>query len=214
LFTGIVQSIGSVEKVQVRRSEAELTVSSDLLRETSRGDSVCICGVCLTVAAKYRSATATFQIGPETLRRTTLGGLRASSPVNLELPLQPDGRIGGHFVQGHVDCLGTVVSRTGGADFTTMEFALQREYARYIVEEGFVAVDGVSLTARSAARGSFCVALIPTTLQDTTLGLLQPQDRVNIEVDILAKYVERFVGASSGGGVTLEKLGRAGFFSR
>lgn len=213
MFSGIVQSVGVVEGFVRTADGGRLRVASDLLAGLARGESVCVSGACLTVTTDVTGA-ASFDLGPETLQRTTLGKLTASSKVNLELPLRPSDRIGGHFVQGHVDCAARVVSRSRGSDFVEMRFSAPREQLRYVVEKGYVAVDGVSLTAVSVDSESLSVALIPTTRRDTTLGELGPGDYVNLEVDILSKYVERFVGPRAEGGLTIEKLAEAGFLSR
>jgi riboflavin synthase len=211
VFTGIVRAVGTVKGLTRGSGSAVLRVESDLLSRAEQGDSVSVSGVCLTVL-KGATAAAAFDLGPETLAKTTLGGLAPGRRVNLELPLAPSDPVGGHFVQGHVDCVAKVVSRVGGRDCARIEFAAPPEHLKYVVAKGFVAVEGVSLTAVSVNHESFSVAIIPTTLRDTTLGDLSPGDEVNLEVDILAKYVERFVGSGPTEGITVDKLIEAGFF--
>ncbi len=157
------------------------------------GDSISVNGVCLTVASREGEVLA-FDVAQETLARTALGELRAGAPVNLERPVTLATRLGGHLVQGHVDGVGTVETAASEGDGIRMRIRVPEGVARYVVEKGSVAVDGVSLTVAGASDGSFEVALVPHTLAATTLGDREPGDLVNLEVDVLAKYVERLVG--------------------
>jgi riboflavin synthase len=186
MFTGIVREVGTVE-----RAGARLRVRSDRVRERlANDDSVNVSGACLTVVA--RDATAfECDLAAETRGRTTLGGIASGARVNLEAAATPETALGGHFVQGHVDGTTRLVARDG----ERLRFALDRAWARYVVEKGFIAIDGVSLTVTALADGSFDVAVIPHTASHTTLGALAIGDLVNVEVDILGKYVERLVGA-------------------
>src|SRR5690606_18952637 len=158
------------------------------------GDSVAVNGVCVTVIDP-RPDGFTVDVMPETLRRSTLGELRPGQGVNLERALPAGGRLDGHIVQGHVDGVGTIASRTPGPRWDDVTITLSRDLARYVAEKGSIAVDGVSLTVTEAGDDSFGVSLIPTTLEVTTLGELRPGSRVNLEVDVIAKYVERLLGA-------------------
>ena len=203
MFTGIVEAIGTVERLD--RSvgmvpgsgdgpDARLTVRGALVASDARlGDSIAISGVCLTVTDLPGDGTFTVDVMPESLRRTALGDLAAGSPVNLERAVRADARLGGHVVQGHVDGVGTILRRTPGPRWDDVEIALAPELARYVAEKGSVTVSGVSLTVTHVRADGFGISLIPTTLQATTLGRLTPGERVNIEVDVLAKYVERLL---------------------
>ncbi|MDR0433364.1 MAG: riboflavin synthase [Bifidobacteriaceae bacterium] len=199
MFTGIVEEVGTVQRAEPNR----LVIAGPLVTaDLQRGASVAVAGVCLTVA-DLGAGTFTADVMPETLARTTLGRLRPGARVNLERALRADSRLGGHIVQGHVDGLARLLHRSPAADFETFEFAAPAHQGRYLAAKGSVALDGTSLTVIAptddAAPGSrtkttFQIGLIPTTLQATTLGLLQPGDEVNVEVDVLAKYVERLGG--------------------
>jgi riboflavin synthase len=196
MFTGIVEGQGTVAELRVAAdaSAAELLVEAPWLAgQLAVGDSVAVNGCCLTVT---RAAPAGFaaDLVAETLRRTALGGLRPGEAVNLERPLAADGRLGGHVVQGHVDGLGRVLARDEVGDGAELRVGLDPALARYVVVKGSIAVDGVSLTVAGAGDDWFSVALVPHTLAVTTLGRRQPGDQVQLEVDVLAKYVERLLG--------------------
>jgi riboflavin synthase len=195
MFTGIVEEVGEVVDVRHTAEVVVLTVRGPMVTADARhGDSISVNGVCLTVTDPEGSTGATFtvELVPETLSRTSLSGVAAGTRVNLERAVPAGGRLGGHIVQGHVDGMGTLVSRTPGERSDELRFSLPPELARYVVEKGSIAVDGVSLTVASVdADGGFGVALIPTTLAHTTLGTREPGDTVNLEVDVVAKYVER-----------------------
>ena len=182
MFTGLVQT-GTVSTASGR-----LRVGADL--ELSEGDSVAINGVCLTATA-VRPGGFDADVMPETLRRTALGALAEGDRVNLELPLRASDRLGGHIVQGHVDATGTVDSAVDDGFSRLVRISAPEELLRYVVEKGSIAVDGVSLTVAEVDDDGFTVALIPETLERTTLGSAGPGRTVNIEVDVLAKYVEK-----------------------
>jgi riboflavin synthase len=207
LFTGIVEEAGTVRSI----GSGKLTVSACVVLEGSRiGDSVAVNGACLTVTA-LDSTSFSVDVMPETLRRTSLGQLRPGSRVNLERALLVGGRIGGHLVQGHVDATGSVISLTPQGGAIIAGFAAGPEVLRYVVEKGFIAVDGVSLTVVAHDRSSFSVSLVGFTLNNTILGSRKVGDQVNLEVDIMAKYVEKL--GKGGGGVTLDFLSEQGFTS-
>ncbi len=200
MFTGIVEEVGSLV---VREDSADAAVlrirARRVLEDVSLGDSISVNGVCLTVTASDGQEWSTDVMG-ETLRRSSLGALAAGDPVNLERAVAAGGRLGGHVVQGHVDGVGSVLSRSPSEHWDVVRVALPPDLARYVVEKGSITVDGVSLTvsALSAADDPepwFEVSLIPTTLRDTTLGAVPPGSPVNLEVDVIAKYVERLLGA-------------------
>jgi riboflavin synthase len=188
VFTGLVQATGAVSGLTGGR----LTVRTALASELAPGDSVAVNGVCLT-AAQVTPEGFTADVMDETLRRCTLGALVPGGAVNLELALRAADRLGGHIVQGHVDGLGRVrdVREEGFARVVTVE--ADPELLRYVVEKGSIAVDGVSLTVSALEDEAFAVSLIPETLERTTLGRVRPGDEVNLEVDVLAKYVERLI---------------------
>jgi riboflavin synthase len=205
LFTGIIEEVGTVKAL----GSGRLSVSAaKVLEKTGLGDSIAVNGACLTVTA-LDSASFTIDVMPETLRRTTLGLLRPGSGVNLERALMVGGRLGGHFVQGHVDATGKVLDLKAEGDAVIARFGAPPEVLRYVVEKGFIAVDGVSLTVVGFDRTSLSVSLVGYTLKQTTLGSRRVGDAVNLEVDILAKYVEKTGGGR--GGITLDFLADHGF---
>ena len=194
MFTGIVEELGEVAAVEDLGDACRFTLRGPLVTaDAAHGDSIAVNGVCLTVV-ETADGTFTADVMAETLTRSSLGALRPGSRVNLERPMALGGRLGGHLVQGHVDGTGTVVERVPGEHWEIVKVALPAGLARYVVEKGSITVDGVSLTVVDAAADHFTVSLIPTTLAMTTLGLKQPGDPVNLEVDVLAKYVERLLG--------------------
>jgi riboflavin synthase len=197
MFTGIVEEIGTVEMLEVAGQDARLRVRGPLVVSDARpGDSIAVSGVCLTVTELPGDGTFVADVMPETLRRTALGDLDVASTVNLERALQVGGRYGGHVVQGHVDGVGVVRSRTPGPRWDDVEIGLDPALARYVAEKGSVTVSGVSLTVTHVGDESFGVSLIPTTLEATTLGGLAVGARVNLEVDVLAKYTERLLATA------------------
>jgi riboflavin synthase len=210
MFTGLIETLAPVERVEVEGDGRALVVAAPFAGETVVGESVSINGACLTVVTQT-SHSCRFQAGPETLLRTNLGELRAGDRVNLERALRVGDRLGGHLVQGHIDGLGRIEQRRRQGEWELVWFACPAELAAQIVPKGSVAVDGISLTVVDAAADSFSVALIPHTLAQTTLGFKRPGASVNLETDVLAKYVWQCL---RGGGVTLETLKRAGFMTK
>jgi riboflavin synthase len=194
MFTGLIADLGSVTSVESDADGATLEISTALAGELAEGDSVAVNGVCLTATAIDDGAFRA-QAMQETLRRSSLQQLRRGSRVNLELALRADGRFGGHIVQGHVDGTGTIAGLREEGFARVLEIDVGDELARYLVEKGSVALDGVSLTVSELRDGGFSVSLIPETLIRTNLGEAQVGDRVNLEVDILAKHVERLMEA-------------------
>jgi riboflavin synthase len=194
MFTGIVEEIGEVVAVRESADVVVVTVRGrTVTSDTRHGDSIAVNGVCLTVVDPDGSTdgTITVELVPETLKRSSLAGVAAGSPVNLERALPATGRLGGHIVQGHVDGVATLLSRAPGERTDVLRFSLPPDLARFVVEKGSIAVDGVSLTVAEVDPDAFTVALIPTTLAHTTLGMRAAGDSVNIEVDVVAKYVQR-----------------------
>ncbi len=205
MFTGIVEEVGTVRSI----GSGSLTVSASVVLDGTRlGDSIAVNGACLTVTA-LEPGSFSVSVMPETLRRTSLGQLHPGSIVNLERSLLVGGRIGGHLVQGHADATGRVVSLTPEGGAVIARFAAGPEVLRYVVEKGFIAVDGASLTVVSCDRSSFTVSLVGFTLSHTILGSRKIGDQVNLEVDIIAKYVEKL--GKGGSGVTLDFLSEHGF---
>jgi riboflavin synthase len=192
MFTGLVADLGRVTAVDATADGVRLAVETALAPEIAEGDSVAVNGVCLTATA-IAGGRFTADVMHETLRRSSLAGVAAGAPVNLELPLRASDRLGGHVVQGHVDGLGTIRAIEEDGFSRVVEIAAPAETLRYVVEKGSIAVDGISLTVASVTADTFSVALIPETLERTNLGAAAPGQPVNLEVDVLAKYVEKLV---------------------
>jgi riboflavin synthase len=194
MFTGIVEERGIV-----RRTGERLVVEAGKVSDDSGpGASVAVNGVCLTVVERSEDHALSFDLSPETLARTSLGRLRPGDPVNLERAVTLLTRLGGHMVQGHVDGVGQVATVESAETGAVVWFTLPSDLARYVVEKGSIAVEGVSLTVTGVRDGRFGVALVPYTLDATTLGTSRPGEPVNLEVDVVAKYVEGFLRASEG----------------
>jgi riboflavin synthase len=194
VFTGLIADLGRVVTLQRDDTGATVTIATSLAGELAEGDSIAVNGVCLT-ATQVEGSGFQAQAMEETLRRSSLGALREGSPVNLELALRPDARLGGHIVQGHVDGTGVVAAIRSEGFARVLDIGVETHLERYLVEKGSIAIDGVSLTISSLQRGGFSVSLIPETLQRTNLGRVAVGDAVNLEVDILAKHVERLMEA-------------------
>jgi riboflavin synthase len=193
MFTGIVAELGEVVGIEHFADAARMTIRGSV-EDAALGDSISVNGVCLTVT-EIMDGTFTADVMRETLDRSGLGELKPGAPVNLELSVRLNDRLGGHLVQGHVDATGTIVSREPSEHWDVVRISLPGSISRYVVEKGSIAVDGVSLTvsALSEADDWFEVSLIPETLKRTTLGRRPPGETVNLEVDVIAKYVERLV---------------------
>ncbi len=192
MFTGLVSDVGRIVSADTTADGQRLEVATRLAGELAEGDSVAVNGVCLT-ATTVTAEGFTADAMHETLRRTSHGAAVAAGRVNLELPLRASDRLGGHVVQGHVDGLGTVRSIEAEGFARVVTIAAPPELLRYVVEKGSIAIDGVSLTVARLDDDAFAVSLIPETLERTTLGAAEPGTPVNLEVDVLAKYVERLV---------------------
>jgi|SRR5437899_3381378 len=190
MFTGLVENVGEVAEVNPTAAGVRLRVSTTLAREMTPGDSLAINGVCLTVTLADADAVVA-DVGPETLRVTTLGALRRGGLVNLERPLRADGRFGGHFVQGHVDTVGRIVDLRPDADFHWLKVQFPASLAAFIVQKGSIAVDGISLTVAELGTDRFDVQVVPYTMEHTNLRRAQGGDRVNLECDMVGKYVVR-----------------------
>jgi riboflavin synthase len=216
MFTGLIQEIGRVKKLDLKGGSARLTVSADMVREDLQmGESIAVCGACLTVVA-WDTSCFTVDVSPETLQQTTIGMLRSQQSVNLERALRLSDRLGGHLVSGHVDGIGRVVSRSQDANAVRFRIALPVAAMRYIVEKGSVAIEGVSLTVNAVGPDWFEVAIIPHSLDMTTLQFSREGSEVNIETDLIGRYVERlFSGAKqeqpATGGIDFDLLAQNGF---
>jgi riboflavin synthase len=198
MFTGLVEEQGSVVGIESLGDSVRLTLRGPLVTsDASHGDSIAVNGCCLTVTDLDGDAFSA-DVMAESLQRTSLGDLSVGSPVNLERAVAAGARLGGHIVQGHVDGVCSLLERTPSAHWDVLRFSLPEELARYVVEKGSITVSGVSLTVVEVTDDGFSVSLIPTTLADTILGTLVPGDRVNLEVDIVAKYVERLLTTRGG----------------
>lgn len=213
MFTGIIEELASVSSLEILGENARITISCSKVTEaTGAGDSIAVNGVCLT-ALEIGPDSFSADISRETLDRTTLGSLRPGSAVNLERAVTPSTRLGGHIVQGHVDARGKYISSEQSGDFRTVKIGFPPELAKYLVFKGSVAVEGISLTIAALYDDSFDIAVIPKTWEMTNLSSLKPGDAVNLEADIIAKYVERMMmfRDTPSSGLTREKLQKAGF---
>jgi riboflavin synthase len=202
VFTGIVEEVGTLVVREDQSDAAVLQIQAKrVLEGVALGDSIAVNGVCLTVTRVDGDVWST-DVMAETLSRSSLGSVTAGAPVNLERAVTPHTRLGGHMMQGHVDGVGAIVGRVPGEHWEVVRIALPTDLARYVVEKGSIAVDGVSLTVSTVSPADipepwFEVSLIPTTLRETTLGSRAPGEPVNLEVDVIAKYVERLLGGRS-----------------
>ncbi|MFF2014159.1 riboflavin synthase [Streptomyces sp. NPDC058195] len=197
MFTGIVEELGEVTAVEQLADASRFRLRGPVVTEGAKhGDSIAVNGVCLTVV-ELGDGEFTADVMAETLNRSSLGALGTGSRVNLERPMAVGGRLGGHIVQGHVDGTGRIVAREPSENWEVVKISLPAGLSRYVVEKGSITVDGVSLTVVDAGPDYFTISLIPTTLALTTLGIKGPGDPVNLEVDVIAKYVERLLGPTA-----------------
>jgi len=194
MFTGIIETLGTVADVDEGTGSSRLTVQGEVTDGTAVGDSISVNGVCLT-ATSVEDGRFTADVMAETLRRSTLGELKPGDPVNLERAATATTRLGGHLVQGHVDGVGQLTGRAPAGAFDEITIALPEDLLAYVVEKGSIAIDGISLTVADVGESDITIGLIPETLARTTLGKRSVGDNVNIEVDVIAKYVERLLEA-------------------
>lgn len=193
MFTGLIEDVGTVDALRFNRGSAVLTVETAVrLRSMPLGASVAVNGACLTVVKKSKG-TFTVDVSPETLQRTSLKTLGLGSLVNLERPVRLQDRLGGHLVTGHVDGIGTVLAITKQGEFTVFTFQVPARFGRFLISKGSIAVDGISLTVNDCRRDRFSAAIIPFTLQHTNLRARRVGDKVNIEIDLIGKYVDSFL---------------------
>lgn len=212
MFTGLIETIGRVTACERRGAAAVLTVATTLpVSEIAIGDSVAVNGACLTVTAKGEE-TLTFDVSPESLGSTTIESLRSGHNVNLERAMRLGDRMGGHIVTGHIDCTGKLLQSSETSGNRVLEFKLPPDHSRYLVQKGSVAIDGVSLTVNKVSTSGFSVNIIPLTSSNTTLAQLKAGDPVNIETDIIGKYVERLTSPwKTEGGLSMKTLAENGF---
>ena len=208
MFTGIIEEMGSVERVDRKGKGMRLTICS-AWKDLKRGESIAVNGLCLTVV-ENKKGSFTMDLSPETLRRSTLGDLKKGDVVNLERPLRPSDRLGGHFVTGHIDGVGTIETLAPEGNSVRAVFIAPPSLSPYLVEKGSVAIDGISLTVGSCEGKRFTVFLIPYTIEKTNFSRKKVGDRVNIEVDILGKYIESFLKRRTGE-ITVDLLEKTGF---
>ncbi|WP_303722590.1 riboflavin synthase [Malonomonas rubra] len=215
MFTGLIQAVGTVRSLKRQGNSAVLQIASELAREELHlGESIAVNGVCLTVVS-WDEHSFSADVSPETLDCSNLGSLRANMQVNLERALRLCDRLGGHLVSGHIDCVAIVKKRFQDQNAVRFEFSVPEEALRYLVAKGSVAIDGISLTVNTVSEDSFSVAIIPHSLEMTTLQHCREGARVNIETDLVGRYVERLLEAKSdskqGEGISLEFLAKNGF---
>ena len=213
MFTGLVEEVGRVEKITQNHGQRRLTVSAErLARELKTGDSISVSGTCLT-AVEVGAQSFAADLAAETWARTSFSRIHEGALVNLELPMRADGRFGGHLVQGHVDGTGKFLALDpipGGNDFW-LRLEIPPELQRYVVHKGSLAVEGISLTVARLVGTTVAIAIIPHTIEMTNLKSLRPGDPVNLEVDLVAKYVEKMLRGEEGSGLTVERLMAEGF---
>ncbi len=211
MFTGIVADVGRMVSTAASGQGSRIRWATALdTADFTLGESIAVNGVCLTVDA-FSSGNFDTDVSPETLLRSNLGRVRAGDQVNLERALRPIDRLGGHFVLGHVDGVGTMTSRQPQGEFEVLWFRATEAVRRYLVEKGSVTIDGISLTVATVSGDEFSVAVIPHTLARTTLAERRAGCEVNLEADILGKYVEKLVGGKNGSGLTMQSLAENGF---
>lgn len=217
MFTGLIEDIGTVRRLRRGPGGMELLVGTGIpTADLTLGESIAVDGVCLTVTSFGDGAFAA-DVSPESLERTGLGTLSVGSRVNLERALQLGARLGGHMVSGHIDCRAEIASRHSRGNAVVFAFRMPAEALCYVVEKGSIAIDGISLTVNAVDEAGFSIAVIPHTLEKTTLAHKSPGDRVNIETDMIGKYIERLLSRKggedepSGGGIDIEYLAKNGF---
>jgi len=214
MFTGIIEELGTIAALEKRDDGARIKISAGVVTlDTNEGDSIAVNGVCLT-ALDCESGSFSADVSGETLRASTLGNLDAGSAVNLERAVTPNTRLGGHIVQGHVDARGKFVSAEQSGDFWTVRIGFPEEIGQYLVYKGSISVEGISLTIADLTDEYFEISVIPKTWELTNLSTLKPGGEVNLEADVIAKYVERIMlygKTKKGEDITMEKLEELGF---
>jgi len=195
MFAGIVEELGRVKAIEPQADALRLTIEGPLVvSDANRGDSIAVCGTCLTVV-EHDATSFTADVMQETLNLTSLAGIKVGDPVNLERAMTAATRFGGHVVQGHVDGVGEIISRTPSENWELVQVRIPKQLMKYIVLKGSITIDGVSLTVNEVGDDFIGLSLIPETLKLTTLGSKQPGDKVNVEADVMAKHIERLLEA-------------------
>ncbi len=193
MFTGIIEGLGTITGISSASQGVRFKIRPDFhMDDPETGESIAVNGACLT-ATDFTADSFMVDVSPETLSRTTLGTFKAGTRVNLERALKLSDRLGGHIVSGHVDCVATIAERAPQGEFTIFSFRIEPRFDRYLIEKGSVAIDGISLTVNTCGKGSFSVAIIPHTAKLTTLSFKKAGDKVNIELDIIGKYIEKLL---------------------
>ncbi len=213
MFTGIVEEVGRIFSIEQRGENRRIIVNAERSpKQLKTGDSVSVSGVCLT-ALDIKPGTFSADLAPETWARTSFSRIREAALVNLELPMKADGRFGGHIVQGHIDGVGKLIAfdRIADSENRWLEISLPEEVEKYTVYKGSIAIEGISLTVAKLEKGRCTVAVIPHTVEMTNLHSLKPGDAVNLEADLIAKYVEKMMRGDAGSSLTVEELVRQGF---
>lgn len=214
MFTGIIEEVGHVDRIADRNGSRRITVSfSQLVKELKKGDSIAVSGVCLT-AVEITPKSFSADLAEETWKRTSFSRIKKGAVLNLELPMRADGRFGGHIVQGHVDGIGSFVAleKIRGAEDYWLRIEIPSQLARYVISKGSLSIEGISLTVAKIEGTAVTAAIIPHTAKMTNLTSLKPGDPVNLEVDMIAKYVEKMMkGDSRNSSITIERLVREGF---
>lgn len=213
MFTGIIEELGKIQSLEKRGDGARIKVSAKIVtKDSQEGDSIAVNGVCLT-ALDIKADSFAADVSGETLEKSTLGNLKIGSGVNLERAVTPSTRLGGHIVQGHVDTRGEFISAKQDGDFWTVRIGFPKEIGQYMVYKGSISVEGISLTIANLSENYFEIAVIPKTWQLTNLSVLKAGDEVNLETDVIAKYVERIMlyDQRKPEGITMEKLQKLGF---
>ena len=213
MFTGIIEELGKIASLEKHADGAKIRIAANVVtNDTNEGDSIAVNGVCLT-ALDVKKDSFTADVSQETLDKSTLGRLKSGAKVNLERAVTPNTRLGGHIVQGHVDSRGKFISAVQGGDFWTVRISFPKEIGQYLVYKGSVSVEGISLTIAELSADYFEIAVIPKTWELTNLSTLKSGDKVNLEADVIAKYVERILlyGKSAEENITMEKLSKLGF---
>jgi riboflavin synthase len=213
MFTGIIEELGKIQSLKKRGDGARIKISAKFVtKDSQEGDSIAVNGVCLT-ALDIKPDSFAADVSGETLDKSTLGNLKIGLGVNLERAVTPSTRLGGHIVQGHVDARGEFISAKQNGDFWTVRIGFPKEIGQYLVYKGSISVEGISLTIAELTEDYFSIAVIPKTWQLTNLSALKPGDEVNLETDVIAKYVERIMlyGQRKPEGITMEKLQKLGF---
>lgn len=214
MFTGIIEELGKIASLEKHAEGAKIRIAANIVtKDTNEGDSISVNGVCLT-ALDIKAESFTADVSQETLDKSTLGKLKSGAKVNLERAVTPSTRLGGHIVQGHVDSRGKFVSAVQSGDFWTVRVSFPKEIGQYLVYKGSISVEGISLTIAELGADYFEIAVIPKTWELTNLSSLKAGDEVNLEADVIAKYVERILlygKAETSENVTMEKLNKLGF---